>query len=202
MKCDRNPMLGGGAFCGLPDVSGHRKNAFHGSDQTVDRDRDASPEDCPDDPDVAALDVFDFPDVSGKKLRYSEGIHCRPLPHKVEGNTATVSNRLLLNLRSTGEIRSRTGVSFWERPSHSSCGGVESRHALNVRPGGTVGDGLPDARVVKSDGAVFVASGFVTQAGVAPGPQDSFHVFQENSQTQASAARKTTRPIESVSGGM
>lgn len=61
----------------------------------------------------------------------------------------------------------------WEPPK-SSDGGVESRHAPNFRPGGTAGDGLPDARVVKSDSAVSVAGGLVTQAGVAPGPSDDY----------------------------
>lgn len=56
--------------------------------------------------------------------------------------------------------------------SEEICGVVEG-HELTFRSGGTAGDGPPDARVVKGDGAVFVASGLVTQAGIKSGPQVS-----------------------------
>lgn len=57
--------------------------------------------------------------------------------------------------------------------AENSCSGVESRHALNLRPDTLIPNGgSAERQAVKSPNAVLGTSGFASQAGVAPGLQD------------------------------
>lgn len=85
---------------------------------------------------------------------------------------------LTINLSAVHPSAERTAPVYEQRPpadgtgANQSCGGVEG-HALNIRPDTlSAGGAQPERRAVKSGGAVPTASGFASQAGVEPGPQD------------------------------